>query len=68
MAGSEPRAISTAMRVFARELKERGGTIDEFVLQGHDHLSPVLALSSGSGEEWGDDVVRWLVGDTNSRP
>lgn len=62
MAGSEPRAISTSMRTFARECRKRGGTVDEFVLEGHDHLSPILALSSGSGEDWGYDVVRWIMG------
>ncbi|KAI5996757.1 hypothetical protein EDC04DRAFT_3096472 [Pisolithus marmoratus] len=60
--GSEPRAISTSMRTFAREYRKRGGTVDEFVLEGHDHLSPILALSSGSGEGWGYDVVRWIMG------
>ena len=59
-AGSEPRAISASMRNFSGELRKRGGTVDEFVLDGHDHLSPVLALSSGSGEEWGYDAVKWI--------
>ncbi|KAI6002308.1 Alpha/Beta hydrolase protein [Pisolithus orientalis] len=62
MAGSEPRAISVSMQTFTREFKSRGGTIEEFVLEGHDHLSPILALSSGSGEDWGLDVVRWIIG------
>ncbi|KAI5999275.1 Alpha/Beta hydrolase protein [Pisolithus albus] len=62
MADSEPRVISTSMRTFAREFRKRGGTVDEFVLEGHDHLSPILALSSGSGEDWGYDVVRWIMG------
>ncbi|KAI6008124.1 Alpha/Beta hydrolase protein [Pisolithus orientalis] len=62
MAESEPRAISASMRTFAREFKKRGGIIEEFVLEGHDHLSPVLALSSGSGEDWGHDILRWIIG------
>ncbi|KAI5984041.1 Alpha/Beta hydrolase protein [Pisolithus albus] len=62
MVGSEPRAISTSMRTFAREFRKRGSTVDEFVLEGHDHLSPILALSSGSGEDWSYDVVRWIMG------
>ena len=49
-AGSEPHAISVSMRNFSGELRKRGGTVDQFVLDGHD---PVLALSSGSGEDWG---------------
>lgn len=61
-AGSEPRAISASMRNLSGELRKRGGTVDEFVLDGHDHLSPVLALSSGSGEDWGYDAVKWILG------
>ena len=52
-AGSEPHAISVSMRNFSGELRKRGGTVDQFVLDGHD---PVLALSSGSGEDWGYNV------------
>lgn len=60
IAGSEPRAISSSMRNFAKEWKKRGWTVDVLVMDGHDHLSPVLALSSGSGEEWGEDLVAWI--------
>ena len=53
-AGSEPYAISVSMRNFSGELRKSlkgaSGTVDQFVLDGHD---PVLALSSGSGEDWG---------------
>ncbi|KAF8889999.1 hypothetical protein CPB84DRAFT_1849220 [Gymnopilus junonius] len=59
-AGSEPRYILTGMHVFAEELRKKGGVIEEFVLEGHDHLSPVLALCSGNGEEWDLDIVKWI--------
>jgi acetyl esterase/lipase len=60
-AGSEPRVISTAIRAFTEAFRNKGGVIEEFVLEGHDHLSPVLALCSGTGEEWGNDVVDWIL-------
>lgn len=58
--GSEPPRISNSMRDFAEEFKAKGGIVDELILEGHDHLSPVLALSSGTGEEWGCEIVRWM--------
>ncbi|KAI6002310.1 Alpha/Beta hydrolase protein [Pisolithus orientalis] len=62
MAGSETRTISVSIQTSAREFKSRGSTIAEFVLEGHKHLSPILALSSGSGEDWGHNIVRWIIG------
>ncbi|KAI6143333.1 Alpha/Beta hydrolase protein [Pisolithus tinctorius] len=52
MAASETRTISVSIQTSSREFKSRGSTIAEFVLEGRDHLSPILALSSGSGEDW----------------
>jgi hypothetical protein len=60
IAGSEPRYTSLAMRSFTQIFKNKGGIIEEMVLDGHDHLSPVLALSSGTGEEWGNETVEWI--------
>ena len=60
IAGNEPRAISSSMRNFAKEWKKKGGIVEVLVMDAHDHLSPVLALSSGSGEEWGEDLVAWI--------
>ena len=35
-------------------IEEEGGVL---VMDGHDHLSPVLALSSGV---WGEDLFAWI--------
>jgi hypothetical protein len=59
-AASEPRVLANGVQAFTRLVEEKGGIIDEHVLDGHDHLSPILALSSGSGEEWGHDIVEWI--------
>ena len=33
--------------------------IDKIVALGHNHISLNLALSTGQGEQWGEDVVGW---------
>lgn len=60
VAGSEPKRIKSAHTNFARVYRERGGMVDEWVMEGHDHMSPVLALGSGVGEEWGEEVIKWI--------
>ncbi|KAF9803584.1 hypothetical protein IEO21_09643 [Rhodonia placenta] len=62
VAGSEPRRIVRASESFASILKEKGGCVEEVVLDGHDHMSPILALSSGHSEEWGEEMVEWIRG------
>ncbi|KAF8590386.1 alpha/beta-hydrolase [Ramaria rubella] len=34
--------------------------IQEHTMVGHNHISPPLALFSGEGEEWGEEVVKWI--------
>lgn len=60
-AGSEPRYIRTSMRTFVEVYSGKGGMVEEMELEGHDHLSPVLALYTGSGEEWGVQLVDWMM-------
>jgi acetyl esterase/lipase len=61
IAKSEPRVVSSAMQIFTKEIKDKGGAIEEYILDGHDHISPILALGSGSGEEWGNHVTEWIM-------
>lgn len=37
---------------------EEGLTFE--TIQGHNHISPPAALMSGEGEQWGEDVVKWM--------
>lgn len=60
IAEREPRYISSAARAFGQLYASKGGRIENMVLDGHDHLSPIFALCSGQMEEWGVDVVEWL--------
>ncbi|ESZ99003.1 hypothetical protein SBOR_0661 [Sclerotinia borealis F-4128] len=48
---------------FVRLAEEVWGEKIEVVrLEGHNHISPPLALNSGEGEEWGERVVGWIKG------
>jgi acetyl esterase/lipase len=60
LAESEPRRISASARNFAKLYESKGGTIENYVLEGHSHLSPVMSLSSGNGEKWAELVCSWL--------
>lgn len=61
IAKSEPRMISSSVRIFTQMLWEKGAKAELYVLEGHDHVSPILALSSGHGEEWGNQIVDWIL-------
>ena len=76
-AASEPKAIASGIRSFTEEWRKKAATdtgtrneamnktgvgIEEVVLEDHDHLSPILALSTGNvaGEQWGEELVQWM--------
>ncbi|KAF7856943.1 hypothetical protein EAF04_009703 [Stromatinia cepivora] len=40
-----------------------GEKIEVIKIQGHNHISPPMALSSGEGEEWGEQVAGWINGN-----
>ncbi|KAK0442793.1 Alpha/Beta hydrolase protein [Desarmillaria tabescens] len=49
--------LHPAMEKFGEALRV---SYDEFVAKGHNHLSLVFALGTGQGEEWAEDVVKWI--------
>lgn len=65
-------AMRTSVTDFRSALAERTGKdVPLLVAQGHNHISPHYALSSGEGEEWGHDVVRWMrakLASSNGKP
>jgi len=61
MAEREPRRVSSSGRMFSSLFASEGGVVEDVRLEGHTHMSPILSLSSGSGEEWGEDIVRWIT-------
>ena len=42
--------------------RDQAQKIDDVVLEGHDHVSPIVSLSTGNErlEKWGLDVVNWV--------
>jgi acetyl esterase/lipase len=35
-------------------------SIELLMAEGHNHISPPMALCSGEGEQWAEDVVAWI--------
>ncbi|TDL24853.1 alpha/beta-hydrolase [Rickenella mellea] len=60
-AEKEPEDIVLANDDFAKLLAKRTGTkVDRIEAYGHNHISVTFALSSGQGEEWGEQVAKWM--------
>lgn len=48
-------------QTFQNALHEKGITdYHTHTMKGHNHISPEVSLFSGEGEEWGEEVVRWI--------
>lgn len=45
---------------FEAKLREKGIQFEKTILTGHNHFTPELALSSGEGEEYGEDVIKFI--------
>jgi alpha/beta superfamily hydrolase len=47
---------------FKKEYLEKGGKLDEIILYGHNHISPIPALggTDAEGNKWGDDAATWM--------
>ena len=56
----EPDWLLDAGKVFQQAFVDRTQQpIEKIVALGHNHISLNLALSTGQGEQWGEDVVGW---------
>ncbi|KAK0204387.1 Alpha/Beta hydrolase protein [Desarmillaria ectypa] len=52
--------LTPALEKFREALRKKGVSYNEFVAKGHNHVSVVLALETGQGEEWAEGVVNWI--------
>ncbi|KAK0229444.1 hypothetical protein EDD85DRAFT_939754 [Armillaria nabsnona] len=52
--------LHPAVEKFGERLKAMAVWHDEFVAKGHNHVSLVFSLGTGQGEEWAEDVVKWI--------
>lgn len=48
---------------YKAEYAKQGGKIDEIIMEGHNHISPVPALNSTekAGSKWADDAAEWML-------
>jgi len=57
----EPSAIQAVHDDFSEFAKNKPVLSAETgVIEGHNHISMIIALSTGEGEEWGERVVSWV--------
>ncbi|PIL33095.1 hypothetical protein GSI_04544 [Ganoderma sinense ZZ0214-1] len=57
----EPAFIDESNEVFVEALEGRlGRKVRYEVMKRHNHVSPHVALLTGEGEEWAEDVVVWI--------
>ena len=57
----EPEWLIDAGKVFRKGVKDKTGKELEIIIaKGHNHISMNWALSTGEGEEWAEEVVKWL--------
>ena len=58
----EPQWLVTVGKEFRQAFKGRTGKkLNMIVARGHNHISLDLALGTGEGEEWAEDVLRWIA-------
>ncbi|KII88162.1 hypothetical protein PLICRDRAFT_54017 [Plicaturopsis crispa FD-325 SS-3] len=57
----ELRVIQPAIATFKPALeKRRGKPVEEIIGKGHNHISIPISPGSGEGEEYSEDLVRWM--------
>ncbi|KAH8105271.1 alpha/beta hydrolase domain-containing protein [Cristinia sonorae] len=63
-AEKEPVAIEKMNLVFAKAAQGKLKSVEEYVMLGHNHVSPGFSLGSGEGEEWGNYAAQWAKSKT----
>ncbi|KAG0696360.1 Alpha/Beta hydrolase protein [Suillus ampliporus] len=62
----EPDAVLISWDGMLPDIEKRLGEAPEAIIcKGHNHISPHWALCSGQGEEWGEDVAKWMKARLN---
>ncbi|KAF8151671.1 alpha/beta hydrolase domain-containing protein [Crassisporium funariophilum] len=65
---NEPNWLLDAGKVFQESLEQRlGQPVKKIIGMGHNHISLTWALSTGQGEEWGEDVLEWYKKEVVSK-
>jgi hypothetical protein len=63
VASLDEAGIITSWADFKQEYAKLGGKYDELILEGHNHISPMLSLNSNEleGSKWGADAAKWML-------
>lgn len=57
----EPPFLLIAWEEMLSDIEKRRGEMPQTIIsKGHNHISPNWALCSGQGEEWGEEVAKWM--------
>lgn len=57
----EPEQVMVSNKELKETLERKLGRQVPFtIMEGHNHISPHWALWSGAGEEWGEEVAKWV--------
>jgi len=57
----EPLGLVVSHDKFLEIVRERSvKDVKVGIAEGHNHVSPQIALSTGEGEEWGHDFIAWI--------
>jgi len=56
----EPPSFIAMSEELQRDLSDRGIPFQAHIMKGHNHISVEMSLSSGEGEEWGEEVAKWI--------
>lgn len=62
----EPDWLLLSWEEIIPDIEKRRGEAPQMIIgKGHNHISPNWALCSGEGEEWGEEVVKWMKARIN---
>src|SRR5579862_7353009 len=63
VASLDEEGIIKSWADYKAEYAKQGGKIDEIIMEGHNHISPIPALNSteAEGSKWGDDAAEWML-------
>jgi BD-FAE len=63
VASLDEAGIIQSAAEFKAEYLKQDGELDEIIMEGHNHISPIPALNSQAtgGSDWGDNASEWML-------
>jgi len=64
----EPDWLLRAGKDLQEQLQERTGlAVQKLTAPDHNHVSIVMALGTGEGEDWAESVIEWMKSESGNR-